>query len=1212
MELKAKTTGKNILQAVNQALEWLGLITVMNYCLYCFFCATTFYFNFTDLYRTVSFAAAVGIGTLRLGTTLFLEFSRATSATEKKEAALKYVLGVLAAVPCILVAHRFGYTAFAYLPFLAFCLCGTDTARVLKCFTICIGTVLAATILCALGGSITNLVYLNQGKGRIRGSYGVAYPTDFASYLIFLLLFVWAVGKKYSGWHTGLFAALALMVTWLVYTYPHSETSTICGLVTAAVVLYDGLDHTFLSRNRKLRWFSKAAEALTVGAFPLLGVLFFGMTWLYGHGNGLATWMNQWMSNRLLAVLEAIQQYGIHALGAATPQEGGGHSLIHNAQYEFLDSTFGLILVRYGWVLALLLTGLWVWMTWRVIRKGNKRLALTLAVIAVHSFSEHHFTELNFNILLAMPLCTMAMGKKQEQAAGITEKSTRQKRLVISKTLEGLAVAGAAAAALALLPKLLSRFRAVVTMKGWTGGGSHSLPAFLLCVAGFAALAGICFLLIQGIREAILDRQVPWTPLLWMVSVACLLAVGIRWSNDKIQVWASKQEARMTADAAAIQTTLSVATEPVYAGQMEEAYKRRFSGFSDRIFSPEELGKGGKGTILVEKEREAQQLIGTGAVYCQISDYTGLYTYDDAVAETLSKAGYRVHGYYSTERKEDLVAVAPTNGLLTTETGGVMLWGPEHSLVHGPYLDQFGGTYQATFELDIDPIWLTDNREICTLRVSAGWGQSILAETTVRANEFEADYTVKVSLPYSISAAGSPGVEFLVFAKDDIPMNVRRISWARTVTTDVRRKYTAEGYILSERYFTAEGDPQVQTAGHYGVSYEYKTDNGAWSRMQYLDADGKTLKMISSGYAQVTRQYNVLHQVAEERYLDAEGNPCLCTGNYAGYKRTYDGHGNILTNEYFDGNGQLIRSTNGYAIAEYTYDDRNNRTSERYLGEDRHALLLNSGYAEIHRVYNKMNRVAVETYYGTDGQPIALSKNQAGIAYEYDEIGNTIGIRYLNIYGKPALLTDNYCEIRRKYSSTRKLLEESYYDPEGNPCNAYERYSKIKHTYDAMGQLSLTAYFDAEGNLLQCGSSYLHEYLQALKGRNITIFITVRDEATNSLTGKLLEDLKEIGVRTDLKGKYRYSYYAVITQGDSVEGLSNTETITYAGQLGNIEYSIISGGYAVGNISSILINGMEYSKNTRGMNFVILDNATGTVIDSVSFDTYDQEIQVIR
>ena len=63
---------------------------------------------------------------------------------------------------------------------------------------------------------------------------------------------------------------------------------------------------------------------------------------------------------------------------------------------------------------------------------------------------------------------------------------------------------------------------------------------------------------------------------------------------------------------------------------------------------------------------------------------------------------------------------------------------------------------------------------------------------------------------------------------------------------------------------------------------------------------------------------------------------------------------------------------------------------------------------------------------------------------------------------------------------------------------------------------------------------------------------------------------------------------------------------------GKIEYNLMLGecvihaesaGFSSGNTSEIQVDGVEYSKQKRGLNIVLYHKLTGQVVESVQFDT---------
>ena len=254
-----------------------------------------------------------------------------------------------------------------------------------------------------------------------------------------------------------------------------------------------------------------------------------------------------------------------------------------------------------------------------------------------------------------------------------------------------------------------------------------------------------------------------------------------------------------------------------------------------------------------------------------------------------------------------------------------------------------------------------------------------------------------------------------------------------------------------------------------------------------------------------------------------------------------------------------------------------------------------------------------------------LSDGSQAHEYGYDAAGNRNLIRYLDAAGNPVLNTSGYAELHRLYNEKNKIEQEWYCGTASEPVNIGIGYQCFENEFTSDGKLSLSTYYDAEGIRVPCGSSYFHEYLAALKARQdngAVIFLAVKDEGTSALTPTLLDDLRRLGIRTDLSGKYRHSYCAVITPEACVEDLSADQPLTVSGVLpastdgGSaasptpFEYTVASAGYNAGNYASILINGTEYAKNVRGMNIVVMED--GRVTESVAFDTCSQVMAVTR
>ncbi len=224
---------------------------------------------------------------------------------------------------------------------------------------------------------------------------------------------------------------------------------------------------------------------------------------------------------------------------------------------------------------------------------------------------------------------------------------------------------------------------------------------------------------------------------------------------------------------------------------------------------------------------------------------------------------------------------------------------------------------------------------------------------------------------------------------------------------------------------------------------------------------------------------------------------------------------------------------------------------------------------------------------------------------EYDERGNLIHQFRKDAEGNGVADKNGVVGYKWEYDG-RMITKESNLGMEGELVNRSDYgYAYFVNEYDEKGNLSLTYFYNKNDEYLRMGSSYFHKFLQSLKGKEF--IVTIMDEGTYSLTDTLMEDLRELGINSELIGKLKYSFYAVVTKDGVAEDLSQ-DRLNYTGNIAGKSLEVISSGWNAESFSSIKIDGVEYSKNTRGMNFVVLED--GKVVQTTTIDSYEPRMPV--
>ena len=752
-------TGKQ--ESMRQKLEWaldaFSLCAVLQYCAYRFLQSTLFVFYYSQTYKLITMGLLLVFGGIRYLSLLAAKW-KGKRTEERKKFLLRCAGAWGLALPFFYVGWKQDYKFLIFLPICCMCLYDMNPEKICRAFALAIGTLLASTLFCALAGTVQNITYSLE-DGRAACSYGIINTTDFASYVVFLLLTAWCGSENHDWRHRLFFAVFTGGITCAVYWLTDSRTALYSGILLSFLMLWDCFESWILRKRRKLRFLVDGTNALAVFSFPLIGLIVVLLVAAYGHGLPSAVQINQALTHRLEIVWNPFQTYGIHPFGSAIESmHGFGGTIVHqfSGGYSYLDIAYAMIAICYGWVISAIIAVLWVRFVVKAISAGRNRIALSMIVLAFHAFSEARILDVNYNIFLLMPFCALPSIPKDERLVC----DLRKREL---PNLARVAVTGILALLFSiLLPQILSWSRTFFSVMEWNRGrkAAGSLLVFIFL-----------FALLYMLRNAILHFQKSKIQRLIVLPITLLfLIAGSLYSDHTIDSAIKNQSLRIEQEKQIIQKVQEAATLPVYSAEAEEIYQREIGGFAGHIFSSEELCRSPQGTLFTDQDVE----LFTGHWYTQISDWTGVYSFDPAVIEMMQETGYTWTPYYSGLRSCNLSDTARFNQQIYA-AGKMIVQGPSQIITTEMETDQLRGTYQVSFTISLDDA--LKEGETLLLQVLGEKGESTISQAALSNNDFGEEKTCAYSITYQIK--DTPKVSYSIVVPENVKIYVENISWQR-------------------------------------------------------------------------------------------------------------------------------------------------------------------------------------------------------------------------------------------------------------------------------------------------------------------------------------------------------------------------------------------------------------------------------------------------
>lgn len=672
---------------------------------------------------------------------------------------------------CIAVGGIFAlswiHTGYAFLldiPLLMLGAFDIPYKKILKVYIGCGLLVLITAVIGSCTGCIEDMIYFDfNDKINFKHSFGIIYSTDFAAHVVYLLLAVWVI---YDQLPLILYVILTAALTGMIYFYSGAKCSTIVFILFLIGILYEKFLYFFEKQNRYER-ITDLLDLLPIAVLPCCAAVMVALMFWFNPENAVMQKVNVFLTGRLQNAHNALEEYGISMWGTAFDMIGNGGNTARHLGYNFVDSSYCMVLIRYGLAVFLVMCALHLICSWRAKEKGQRRLLIALALIAIHNAIEHHFLELAYNFFLLLPFARLDGTENVNSKVDIRTGGFRQLAVLALGCVVGIVVAFWAAA----------YGKTIVTLLRLYEPGRHRY--FIIAMFG---LVIIVFLFAKEVVSVITGtiRRTEFRKKDFIILLGTPLLLLAVWgtSNRIIHIEMPTYGESIQKGAGAISELKAELENPgkIYVDDLPVMYRKNGTDISWNILSGEGLVSKEKVVLLTGRNKELRRLMENGYLFGELSEQEAIYTNDKEAVQTLGNAGIRMNDFYSVKRDVDMALMADANGLSRTDTGGVLVEGENRSLIHGPWLTLYRGRYRVEYQLKLRETSLGDG-SLATVRLSADSGKTIIqAKELSKADFNEAGECVCVM---EADIWDVEGAEFLLFSHGDTMVEVESIEYKK-------------------------------------------------------------------------------------------------------------------------------------------------------------------------------------------------------------------------------------------------------------------------------------------------------------------------------------------------------------------------------------------------------------------------------------------------
>ena len=599
----------------------------------------------------------------------------------------------------------------------------------LKVYLVVTSYVYLCALIGSLSGAIQDLVYYRyiEDSVRIRHSLGVAYPTDCAAAWFYLLLAIWFLAKRIYPIISIIIAGIS---SYLMMRICDARNSAVCMMAAIIGIVYYCLSETVIRKRGKKGVCIRILDGMMTAAFPVFAIIMVILSWLspridaYLNNRGIGSEFFNFIF-RLRLAGRAFRQYGVSLFGKPFTMIGAGSSNFYNGAkpgYNFVDCSYCMIFVRYGVVVLILFSFLYVAVCRRAIKLGQRKILIVMALIALHNVSEHHYTELCYNFMLLLPFAKMGYPSGSFLKYNSRTKSDdRQPGLSWRLLLYVLVVV---CLCIFFFPKILSIGRTIVTVGSFAAKSRRKKYMFgtAALLIGVTVLFTFIWLLAveiykkyKGHKELSSESSARDLKVRIMVlssgliGVIAALVIGGLWVKNVIANGESRYRQTLEESASVFEVLQSGASDGkfrIFVDDIPELYQKKYGKgiISDHVYTEEGLCEEDEAVIITKRENELNVLIQTGFLYTELSDKQGLYTNSEEAAALLSEHGVNLAAVYTSKKQVDISKFESQSKRVLTDDGAIIIDGNDEEANCIVTKNSFAihrGTLLVDFEIEL-------------------------------------------------------------------------------------------------------------------------------------------------------------------------------------------------------------------------------------------------------------------------------------------------------------------------------------------------------------------------------------------------------------------------------------------------------------------------------------------------------------------------------